>query len=171
MQNFIVFVFDFLNRKTDSFSLSVFLFNDIIWNVYNKPNDLTYDTRALNTLHQISLTEQIHNHQRYNNHQAASVIDRSIVERLSGVCRFQRFRDSDNIRHQRNLIGREKHLGVKIVRPLPRKRKQENRNHHRDRQRQNDLQKCSERSRAVDIRTFLQFVRHAAEELPHHKDV
>ena len=57
---------------------------------------LVCDTGVLDTLYQEVLAESIENNQRRNNHQTASVSNRSLVKRLSCISQFKGRRNGTN---------------------------------------------------------------------------
>ena len=91
-------------------------------------------TGLLDTLDKESLTERVENHERRDNHQAAGVSDRGVVQILScetvlsqgGRNRVDKFDQQIRIRRD------EEQVGVEVVGPLPAEREQEHRNQHRD---------------------------------------
>ena len=84
---------------------------------------LSYETGALNTLNEVSLTEQIHNDKRRYNHQACCILYYVVIESFARVIRRQGLRNYRiNVGHKVYLITGvcEEYGRVELVRPLPR---------------------------------------------------
>ena len=131
---------------------------------------LTDDTRALDTLNEVSLAEQVNNNQRCHNEQCAGIVNRGIEQALSRIGGDKRLRHRDDTGHQYRFGIREEYGGVEVVGPLPREREQEDGDHHRDRKRQDDLKEGAVYARTVNICGFLKFIGNACKELTHHED-
>ena len=139
---------------------------------------LAYETGTLNTLYEISLTEEVKNDKRHNNHHTTGVLNYVVVN--AGTCHVILSKSTGNvliyIRHHVNLVrctelcGKE-YARIELICPLPREGEEEDGNHHGNGKRYDNLEERTEYTRAVNVCRLLKLIGNALEELTHQVDV
>ena len=127
-------------------------------------------TGTLDTLNNVSLTEEVEDDKGSYDEHTASVLNSRYVQVAACVVGIKSLGNLNNVGKECRTGDIVEQLSVEVVSPLPAECEHEYCDHHCAGERKNDSEECSEDTGTVKISGFFELVGNTAVELTEHED-